>query len=544
MINSLQSFGGNSHFLKQKASKHSIIGVFIACCAIVIATALSAYFTYGDLTLKNIIAIQKTNSVLWFLDGMPFVFALWGQYVSSILSYEASALIMSQTHELRAHTEEMEKRAAHEATHDSLTNLPNRTLFIDRLQQATNNARRNGTMLGVFIMDMDRFKEVNDTLGHYNGDRLLKLLSTRLTSVLREADTLARIGGDEFGFILPGLKDKSNLHTIATKIKNSLAVPFVLDSISLDVQVSVGSSYFPEHGPDADTLIQRADVAMYSAKKDNLGFMVYSKDLDKHSHHRLTLMGELRHAINHDELVVHYQPQFSSVDQTIHAAEALIRWQHPTHGLMQPKDFIPLAERTGLIKDLTVWVLKRALHQSSLWHSAGHTINLAVNISSQSLLELEFPDVLAGILAANTFPADSLVLEITETSIMANPERSLKIIDRITQMGVKFSIDDFGTGYSSLAYLKRLPVAELKIDKSFVIDMLHSESDATIVNAIIQLGHNLGLQVVAEGVETQATGDRLLKMECDILQGYHFCRPIPYEEFLQQLTPKKVSLDN
>ncbi len=532
MVNSLQSFGGNVYLLKQKASKHSIIGVIIAICAIIIATVLSAYFSFGEISLSTIIEAQKTNAVLWFLDAMPFIFALWGQYVSSILSYEASALIVDQTNELRAQTELMEKKAAYEATHDSLTGLPNRTLFIDRLQQATNSARRDGQMLGLFILDMDRFKEVNDSLGHYNGDRLLKLLAMRFSGVLREVDTLARIGGDEFGFILPGLKDKSNLRQIAKKLKKSLSTPFTLDNISLDVQVSVGATFFPEHGKDADTLIQRADVAMYVAKKNNLDFVIYSKDIDKHSQHRLTLMGELRHAINNDELLLHYQPQITKEKAKLYAVEALVRWQHQTHGLMPPNEFIPLAERTGLIKDLTIWVLKKALEQCAQWRSNDLNIDMAINVSSQSLLDPDFPELLTGILAAYEFPAESLILEITETSIMADPERSLEILHRITNMGVKLSIDDFGTGYSSLAYLKRLPVGELKIDKSFVMDMLKDDSDATIVDAIIQLGHNLGLQVVAEGVEDQQTLEKLNEMGCDLLQGFHICTPLPQEHFI------------
>ncbi len=532
MANSSHSFGGNVFLLKQKASKHSIFGVAIAICAIIIATVLSAYFSFGEISIRSIIKAQKTNTVLWFLDAMPFIFAIWGQYVSSILSYEASALIVDQTSELRAQTERMEKKAAYEATHDSLTGLPNRTLFIDRLQQATTSARRNGQMLGVFILDMDRFKEVNDSLGHYNGDRLLKLLAMRISGVLREVDTLARIGGDEFGFIFSGLKDKSNLGKIAKKLKKSLSTPFALDDISLDVQVSIGATFFPEHGQDADTLMQRADVAMYAAKKNNLDFFIYSKDLDKDSQHRLTLMGELRHAINNDELLLHYQPKITNEELKIFAVEALVRWQHQNHGLMPPNEFIPMAERTGLIKDLTIWVLKNSLRQCSEWRDDNFIVDLAVNISSHSLLDLDFPEVLTGILAAQDFPPDSLILEITETTIMADPKRSLDILHRLTDMGIKLSIDDFGTGYSSLEYLKRLPVRELKIDKSFVMDMLKDESDATIVNAIIQLGHNLGLEVVAEGVESQETLDKLKVMGCDLLQGFHICRPLPQEHFI------------
>ncbi len=376
---------------------------------------------------------------------------------------------------------------------------------------------------------MDRFKEVNDTLGHYNGDRLLKQVGLRLSGALRESDTLARIGGDEFGFILPKLKEKKDLEKVIKKIRKSLAGSFALENLSLEVQASIGATLFPENGMDADTLIQRADVAMYVAKQNKSGYALYVKDFDKHSPRRLTLMGELRQAINNDELILHFQPKVTSKTGRINAVEALVRWDHPRHGILPPNEFIPLAERTGLIEELTIWALKKSLRQGAIWRNRKLKITIAVNISALSLLNPEFPEVLDGLLTAFNFPAELLIMEITETSIMVDPERSLAILDRIHQKGVQLSIDDFGTGYSSLAYLKKLPVSELKIDKSFVTDMLSSESDATIVNATIQLGHNLGLQVVAEGVENQQTFNTLRSMGCDLQQGFFISRPVPAE---------------
>jgi len=525
-----QNFSNNASLLRQKASRLSIYGVLIALATIVIATMLSGYFTDGEISLASVTKAQKTNIVLWILNTMPFVFAFWGQYVSFILSREASTMIIDQTCELRAQTERIQKKAAHEATHDSLTGLPNRTLFIDRLQQAAHTAKRDGSIFAVFILDVDRFKEVNDTLGHYNGDRLLKQIALRLSGIIRESDTLARIGGDEFGFILPRLKKQANVKKIAHKIRKSFVIPFALESLSLEVTVSIGTTIYPEHGRDADTLIQRADVAMYVAKQDNLGLAVYSKKFDANSPHRLTLTGELRHAIENDELVLHYQPKVISETSQLHTVEALVRWEHPTNGFMPPNEFIPLAERTGLIEDLTIWVLRKSLKQCSTWHKANLSTGVAVNISSQCLLNPQFPEILTGLLASYNFPAEFLIMEITETSVMLDPERSLAILNHIKTMGVRLSIDDFGTGYSSLAYLKKLPVSELKIDKSFVMDMLTSENDATIVNATIQLGHNLGLEVVAEGVEDQETFDQLRKMGCDLQQGFFISKPVPAEK--------------
>ena len=522
-----QTLGDNISILRQKASRHSILGVNIAVAAIIIATLLSGYMLTGEISLTSIVTVQKTNKVLWILDAMPFLFAFWGQYVSSVLSREAGTMIVNQTKDLRQQSALLEQRAAHQATHDALTGLPNRVLFIDRLQQATIAAKRDNSLLAVLILDVDRFKEVNDTLGHYNGDRLLKQVGLRLTGVIRESDTLARIGGDEFGFILPRLHGKGDIDKITGKIKKTLAGTFALEDLSIEVQASIGATLFPEHGKDADTLIQRADVAMYAAKHNNLGYALYSKDLDQHTPRRLTLMGELRQAISGDELFLDFQPKVTSESGTLDTVEALVRWQHPRHGIIPPGEFIPLADRTGLIEDLTLWVLKSALRQGADWHNRNMVIGIAVNVSALCLLNPDFPEILTGLLTANNFPAESLYMEITETSIMVDPDRSLAILDRINRQGVKLSIDDFGTGYSSLAYLKKLPVSELKIDKSFVMDMLTNDSDATIVNATIQLGHNLGLKVVAEGVENQQTFDTLRSMGCDLQQGYFIGRPMP-----------------
>ena len=537
MITPYQVLSRNAFLLKAKASRYSVIGVIIAIIAIIIATMLSGYFTFGELTLNTFVKAQKTNMALWFLDLTPIVFAFWGQYVTSMLSYEAGAMVLDQTNELRSYTADLEKKMAHEATHDPVTNLPNRTLFLDRLQQAIILAEREDDSLAVFILDIDHFKEVNDTLGHYNGDRLLSQVALRLSGVIRKSDTLARIGGDEFGILLPKPGSLKDLELLAKKIEGSLSLfPFALDfalkSVSLEVTASIGAVSFPDHGKDTDTLMQKADIAMYVAKQDKIRFKTYSKDLDKHTPHRLALMGELREAISCDELQVYYQPKILSASKKLHAVEALVRWQHKIHGLMPPDDFIPMAERTGLIQDLTLWVLKKSLKQCAEWHKLNINIGIAVNLSPQCLLNPDFPEILTGILASHVFPAEFLTLEITETSIMADAERSLKILERIHEMGVSFSIDDFGTGYSSLAYLKKLPVSEIKIDKSFVLEMLKNESDATIVNTIIQLGHNLGLDVVAEGVEDEKTYSTLKDMGCNILQGYFISRPIPAKDFM------------
>ncbi len=535
------SFGSNISLLRQKASRYSLIGVGIAFSSIVIATFISAYLSMGEVSIEAIVIAQKTNKVLWILDLMPFAFALWGQYMSSMLSFEASALIIDQTSELRAQTQLMEQKVAHEATHDSLTGLPNRILFLDRLEQVIHAAKRDGTMLSVFVLDMDRFKEVNDSLGHYNGDRLLKLMAARMTGIVRETDTLARIGGDEFAFIFPKIQAISSVEKIAGKVKKALSSSFSLEKLVLHIDVSVGASIYPIHGDHSDTLMQKADVAMYVAKQQSLQFVLYSPKFADHGVNRLTLMEELRVGINNDELILYFQPKVSCGTTHLYGAEALVRWMHPTHGLMNPGDFIPLAERTGLIKGLTLWVLRKAIEQCGQWQQEGLAVSMAINVFSRCFLDPEFTEALTGLLVASDLPPEKLILEITETSILVDPDRSLEVLNRITEQGVQLSIDDFGTGYSSLAYLRELPVTELKIDKSFVMGMQKSENDATIVNATIQLGHNLGLRVVAEGVEDEQTALRLEEMGCDLLQGYYFSRPVSAEDFMTWYDEQQVA---
>ena len=520
------SLTSNVELLKGKASKYAFYGVFIALIAIAIATALVSYYNTGTITLGGIIQAQRDNKALWLLDFMPFFFAFWGQYVSSMMAYEASAMVIDQTSELRAHTTALEQQAMHDVTHDHLTDLPNRVLLRDRLEQALNSAQHDKRLLAILVMDLDRFKEINDTLGHYNGDRLLKQVSARLQGAVNDTDTVARLGGDEFAIMLPkvsGIKDASE---VARKIGKALQAPFGLEGLKLDVQASIGIAVFPQHGPDADTLLQRADVAMYMAKQQKSGYIIYDPKLDKHSPHRLTLMAELRHAIDADQLVLHYQPKVNIAAGQVIEVEALVRWQHPQYDLMSPDDFIPLAERTGLIKPLTIWVLTRALRQHAEWQKAGLDIGVSVNMSAHGLLDLELPDLVAGLLASHGVSPDRLILEITETTIMVDQERALQILTRLADMGVRLSIDDFGTGYSSLSYLSKLPVKEIKIDKSFVMDMIDNPKHAMIVRATIDLAHNLDLEVIGEGTCSEDVLEQLQQLGCDAAQGDYISKPL------------------
>ena len=418
----------------------------------------------------------------------------------------------------------------HLALHDPLTDLPNRTLFHDRAQQAILAARRDESGVALMILDLDRFKEVNDTLGHHNGDLLLQEIGARLRTGLRASDSVARLGGDEFGLLLPHVADGGEALLLGERVRTILRRPFTLEGVTLDLEACVGIALYPEHGDDVDTLLQRADVAMYLAKEDRSGCELYAADRDEYSPHRLALAAELRRALDERELILHYQPKADLSDGRIVAVEALVRWQHPEHGLLSPDQFVPLAEATGLIRELTLRVLDEALRQQRAWRDDGIDVRVAVNLSARDLYDLTLPATTARLLATHNVPPTALELEITESVIVADPMRARAILNRLSEMGIVLAIDDYGTGYSSLGYLKRLPIDEMKIDRSFVMQMADDRNDAAIVRSTVELGRNLGLRVVAEGVETAAAWAHLKALGCDFAQGYYLSRPVPAAE--------------
>ncbi|MDC4205015.1 MAG: EAL domain-containing protein [Candidatus Manganitrophus sp.] len=433
--------------------------------------------------------------------------------------------------ELRQEQKRTERAVQHLAYYDTLTDLPNRTLLQDRLQQAILAAKRDKKTLALLVMDLDRFKEINNILGHHYGDLVLQQVGPRLREVLRESDTVARLGGDEFAVLLLSIGLDGAILT-AEKILRHFLTPFVVDCLSLEVGTSIGISLFPEHGDDANTLLRRADMAMYEAKQQSTGYAVYSPQHERHNSSHLILMGDLRHAIDRNELFLQYQPKIDLRNRSIIGVEALVRWQHPSRGTVPPDQFIPLSEQGGLIKPLTLWVLKAALSQCHAWHQAGLKLSVAVNLSARNLQDPQLPDQVARLLQAYDLGPGWLHLEITESVIMADPTRAMEILNQLSKMEVHLSIDDFGTGYSSLGYLKKLPVDEIKIDKSFVKEMAVEKDDAMIVRSTIDLAHNLGLKVVAEGIETQEIYDRLVALGCDAAQGYYISRPVSPADLL------------
>jgi diguanylate cyclase (GGDEF)-like protein len=416
------------------------------------------------------------------------------------------------------------------ALHDRLTELPNRTLYLDRGRQALLAATRRGERVGVLVVDVDRFKEINDTLGHRYGDALLRQVEPRLRGALRAGDTIARLGADEFGVLLADVSGRNGATDVVTRVRQAMEQPFLVDDVPVAVEATVGVALFPDHAENIDDLLQKADVALHSAKATKAGWQLYAPRGDENARPRLTLLPELREALTRGQLTLHYQPQLDLSTNAVTSVEALVRWRHPTRGLLAPADFLPVAEQTGLIHSLTRYVLDEALRQCQQWRSLGFEFGVAVNLSARSLGSNELAGQVRGLLERRELPADALTLELTESAIMSDPFRAVVVLTELRRMGVRLAIDDFGTGYSSLAYLKRLPVSEIKIDRSFVSNVASDEDDAAIVLSTVQLAQSLRLEVVAEGVETAPTLDALAAIGCRRVQGYFLTRPLPADE--------------
>jgi diguanylate cyclase (GGDEF)-like protein len=458
------------------------------------------------------------------------------------------ASLHAREHELRAAQEELEMRVEERtqdlanankkltflALHDPLTSLANRSLLMDRLEQGILRAQREDSRLAIMVMDLDHFKEINDTLGHNIGDQLLIEVAQRLKKALRNTDTIARLGGDEFAIVLQG-DNLEQASIVAGNVLKALDRPFFVEDNKLSIGGSLGIAMCPDDGAESAILLQKADVAMYVAKRNNFGFSAYDPQFDVHHPERLTIVTELRHAIERDELELVYQPKIEIRTGCLIGVEALLRWKRQGK-YIPPDEFIPLAEKTGLIKPLTFWVLDKALQQCAQWQKSGLHITIAVNLSTQNLKDTKLDERIQELLERWEVAASSIILEITETDMMANPEEALELSMRLHAMGIGLSIDDFGTGYSSLVYLKKLPVQEVKIDRSFIIDTNRDKDSEVIVQSIIDLAHNLDLKVVAEGVEENRVINQLANLGCDYAQGFLISLPLSPAQFGQWLS--------
>ncbi|GLY19153.1 hypothetical protein Kisp01_61670 [Kineosporia sp. NBRC 101677] len=426
---------------------------------------------------------------------------------------------------------ELQNEIRRRALHDDLTGLPNRALLTDRTQQALRDGARHGIRVGLLIFDLDRFKEINDTLGHHYGDELLIQVGRSLERALRGVDTVARLGGDEFAVLLPQVSDLNGACAVAWKLHDALEEPFVVEGVELDVEASIGVAVSDPAGEDsAAGLLQRADVAMYVAKGRSTGVAGYDPRDDVNTPQRLALLGDLRRALSNGELYLVYQPKVSLTDGEVHSVEALLRWSHPERGLVPPDAFIPLAENTGLIGALTRHVLDLALTQARVWMDAGVPLRIAVNTSARNLHDDEFDRTVRSLLAKHGVDASLLLLEVTESALMADPVRAKQLLQRLAAQGITISIDDFGAGYTSIKQLRSLPISELKVDRSFVQAMEQDEGEELIVRSVVELGRNLGLTTVAEGVENPETLVKLVSFGCDTAQGYLLARPMPAED--------------
>ena len=529
-------------------------GLALMMCLVVLPFGAFRFTTRDFLVATGLVLaahLLVINVMMWAKPGVVNVPIEAYRWLTMALVLPCFSLVAGRISELRRRlrrtNEELSSALAmiqKMATHDALTGLPNRALFNETLVHAIGQAQRHRRPLALFFLDMDRFKNINDTLGHPVGDRVLLEVGRRLSAAVRASDMVARLGGDEFVLLVEDFAESRDLADIAGKILGAFEPTFTVDAQELALSASIGICTFPEDGHDAQTLLSNADIAMYRAKEQGRNrHCFYAADLNKLSQERLALEAALKHALDRDEIEIHYQPKIEFGGGRVTGVEALIRWRHPQLGLLLPDRFVPLAEETGLIVPIGYWTLRKVCERLRRWREQGLPLSVAVNLSASQFHQPELVKELAAILWSTGAPAQHLELEITETMVMKDPDRAVAVMEQLRAMGVRLSIDDFGTGHSSLGYLKRFPIDRLKVDRSFVRELPHNGDDAAITRAVIALAHSLKMTVVAEGVEDQQQFDMLREQGCDEFQGY-FCRPpLPEAELLRFLAEERGSFN-
>ena len=512
----------NSAAVKDAAYKINL--ELYALSALALGFVITVYLILNSLVLRPIARIS--DSFTKESHGEEFILPRRG-------SREIYNLV-SAYNRMRDIIEQRQHALEHQALHDSLTGLPNRALLQDRLEHAIKYSDRHETSLAFMVIDLDRFKEINDTLGHHIGDRVLNEISARLRHCLRKSDTVARLGGDEFALIIPDT-EAAQATQFAKKISSAINEVLIIDNQNLYIGASIGISMYPEDGIDSDTLVRYADIAMYSAKQDNIDSTLFDIKMDKMSIDNLSLLGDFREELNNQtgRLQLCYQPKIDLLNKRIISVEALLRWQHPEQGFISPEFIIRMAEQSGLIGNLTTWVIEQAIHDCAQWQRNKINIGVSINLSAWNLQDPKLPRLIKTIIKKNKLPPETLSFEITESAVMKDPAHAREVLEQLDNMGISLEVDDYGTGFSSLAYLKLLPVNTLKIDKSFVIDMLKDPNDLIIVRSTIELAHNLGMLVIAEGVEDAETLIRLQQLKCDSAQGFYIAMPLPKNELFK-----------
>jgi diguanylate cyclase (GGDEF)-like protein/PAS domain S-box-containing protein len=463
------------------------------------------------------------GEVLWRKDGSCFPVEYWSYPTMRDGAIVGCVVTFLDISERRRQREELE----YQATHDALTGLLNRSVLLPRIDAAIADAQPSGAGFSVMVIDLDGFKEVNDALGHQSGDLLLKEVGKRILGALGDSDTLIRLGGDEFAVVFCSGCESDAAERAAQELLQAIREPFLLNELQVRISASIGIARYPQDGADSGKLMRQADIAMYRSKREGIGYSLYDHSEGERSANRILLMADVRNAISRGEFLLYFQPKVALSDGHTIGFEALARWQHHERGLISPAEFIPLIEVSDLIHPFTAWVLESAVAECARWHEDGSNATVAVNISTRNLLDAGLPERLKDCLHRHRLLPGSLELEITESSVMADPVRSLEVLTRLHQIGVKISIDDFGTGYSSLAYLQKLPVDSLKIDRSFVGQMQEHRDAMAIVSSIIGLAHTIDVSVVAEGIENESVMTALRELGCDYAQGYHVARPMP-----------------
>jgi len=541
-----------SKILGKQATKTAIYGGIIGLGTIVVATLSAAFVSSGEVSLDAIILAQKTNTALWTIDIMPFVFMFWGQRMSSSIAEEADTMVIEKTNELWNKTQQFRDQIEQEYSHDQLTKLPNAQQFLKHINQLLEpnssepmaeaesllqtfsgyitKQHKVSRHMAIILLEIDHFKEISQTFGSQNADDLLLEASIRIKQVFAQSQTMvARIGVDNFGILVNKVAETQVVATIE-KVHAAFKQPFEINGLTITLEISVGACLHPQHGDTAQELMQNAEIARYACQQDAKAYTFYSPALNTYNIEDLILKTEISRAFEHDELQLYYQPKLNARGD-IHDVEALIRWLHPEKGLISPDTFIPMIIQKRMNGELLRRILHLALTQAKAWQAQDIHVRIALNLTAFDLLEASLPDMISDELREFSLTADSLKLEITETSLIENQELALITLNKLSEMGIPTSIDDFGTGYSSLSYLTSLPIDEIKIDQMFVKTMASNHKNQKIVQAIIALAHSLSLATVAEGVEDKETLQMLRKMQCDYIQGYYISKPLSAAHF-------------